>query len=128
MKPNFLYTIIKSLSAKLSLWVVLFVSILFAATFSLMFYYARQAVHDESLGKAEDILDQFEIAVGQKLHGIEVITRQTHWWVEQNMTDTLEIGKYTQQILANEPTIIGIATAFVPGTFPDRVEKDYMIY
>ena len=39
MKPNFLYTIIKSLSAKLSLWVVLFVSILFAATFSLMFSY-----------------------------------------------------------------------------------------
>ena len=105
MKPNFLYTIIKSLSAKLSLWVVLFVSILFAATFSLMFYYARQAVHDESLGKAEDILDKFEIVVGQKLHEIEVITRQTHWWVEQNMTDTLEIGKYTQQILANEPTI-----------------------
>ena len=128
MKPNFLYTIIKSLSAKLSLWVVLFVSILFAATFSLMFYYARQAVHDESLGKAEDILDQFEIAVGQKLHEIEVITRQTHWWVEQNMADTLEIGKYTQQILANEPTIIGIATAFVPGTFPDHGEKDYMIY
>jgi HAMP domain-containing protein len=128
MKPNFLNTITKSLSAKLSLWVVLFVSILFAATFSLMAYYARQAVHDESLGKVEDMLNQFEIDTGRMLHEKEVVTRQTHWWIEQNLNDTVEIGKYIQQILANEPEVIGIAAAFVHGTYPDRGDKDYMIY
>ena len=51
MKPNLVSIIVKSLSAKLSLWVVLFVSILFAATFSLMFYYAREAVRAEALVK-----------------------------------------------------------------------------
>ena len=128
MKPNFVYSIVKSLSAKLSLWVVLFVSILFAATFSLMFYYSRQAVREESLGKAEDYLDKFEIVVGHKLHEKEVVTRQTHWWIEQNLNDTAEIANYIQQILANEPTIIGIAAAFEHGTYPDRKDQDYMIY
>ena len=128
MKSNLLYTIVKSLSAKLSLWVVLFVSILFAATFSLMFYYARQAVREESIGRAEDLLDRFEIEVGRKLHEKEVVSKQTQWYVEQNLSDTLEIGKYIQQILANEPSIIGIAAAFKHGTYPDRQDNDYMIY
>ena len=43
-----------------------------------MAYYARQAVHDESLGKAEDMLNQFEIDTGRMLHEKEVVTRQTH--------------------------------------------------
>jgi len=128
MKPNLIYTIVKSLSAKLSLWVVLFVSILFAATFSLMFYYARQAVREESIGRAEDILDKFEIVVGHKLHEKEVVAKQTHWFVEQNLNDTTEIVNYIQQILANEPEIIGIAAAFVPGFYADRGDNDYMIY
>lgn len=128
MIPNFLHTIMGSLSAKLSLWVVLFVSILFAATFSLMFYYARQAVYAESLGKTEDILDKFEIVVGHMLHEKEVVARQTHWWVEQSLSDTLQIGEYIQQILANEPQIIGIAAAFEHGVYSDRGNRDYMIY
>lgn len=121
-------TLRKSLSAKLSLWVVLFVSILFVATFSLMFHFARQAVHEESMGKAEDLLDKFEIVVTKKLHEKEVVTRQTHWWIEKNLNDTVEIGNYIKQILAHEPTIIGIAAAFKPGFYPDRGDRDYMIY
>ena len=128
MKPNLVNTIVKSLSAKLSLWVVLFVSILFAATFSLMFYYAREAVRAEAFGKADDLLDKFEIVVTDKLHEKEVVARQTQWWVEQNLNDTIEIGNYIKQVLAHEPNIVGIAAAFKPGFYPDRQDKDYMIY
>ena len=128
MKKDLIHTIMRSLSAKLSLWVVLFVSILFAATFSLMFYHARQIVRAESVGKAEDLLDKFEIAVINKLHEKEVVTRQTHWWVEQNLNDTVEIGNYIRQILDNEPQIVGIAAAFKHGFYPDRKDNDYMIY
>ncbi len=128
MRPDFLYTIMKSLSAKLSLWLVLFVSILFAATFSLLFFNARQAVREESLGKAEDLLDKFEILVASKLHEKEVVARQTHWWVEQNLNDTTEIKSYFQQILVNEPEIIGIAAAFNHGTYSNHKESDFMIY
>jgi len=128
MKPNLLYTIMKSLSAKLSLWLVLFVSILFVATFSLLYINARKAVREESLGKVEDLLDKFEILVSSKLHEKEVVARQTHWWIEQHLNDTLEIKSYIQQILANEPEIIGISAAFKRGTYPDRQDKDYMIY
>ena len=128
MKKNLIHTFMRSLSAKLSLWVVLFVSILFAATFSLMFYHARQIVRAESIGKAEDLLDKFGIAVINKLHEKEVVTRQTHWWVEQNLNDTVEIGNYIRKILDNEPHIVGIAAAFKHGLYPDRKDNDYMIY
>jgi hypothetical protein len=52
MKPKVIHLLPSSLSARLSLWVMLFVAMLFLATFSLMFYYARQAVRAEAGGKA----------------------------------------------------------------------------
>ena len=56
---------------------MLFVAILFLATFSLMFYYARQAVRVEAEGKAEDMLQKMEIAAANTLHEKEVVARQT---------------------------------------------------
>ena len=63
------------------MWIVLFVGMLFLATFSLMFYYAREAVQNEAEGKAQDLLDMMEIDVTNILHEKEVIP-----------TDTLERG------------------------------------
>ena len=127
MKPIVRYLLPNSLSARLSLWVMLFVAILFLATFSLMFYYARQAVRVEAEGKAEDMLQKMEIAAANTLHEKEVVARQTFWNVEQNLHNPDAIDDYLQEILRNTPEIVGVAVAFVPDYYQHR-PGEYMIY
>ena len=114
MKPKVLHLLPSSLSARLSLWVILFVAILFLATFSLMFYYARQAVRAEAEGKAEDLLQKMEITVQNTIHEKEVVARQTHWNVQQNLHNPAKLEEYLQEILRNTPEIVGVAAAFEP--------------
>ena len=106
---------------------MLFVAILFLATFSLMFYYARQAVRVEAEGKAEDMLQKMEIAAANTLHEKEVVARQTFWNVEQNLHNPDAIDDYLQEILRNTPEIVGVAVAFVPDYYQHR-PGEYMIY
>lgn len=106
---------------------MLFVAILFLATFSLMFYYARQAVKYEAEGKAVDMLEMMEISATNILNEKEVVARQTIWNVEHNLHNPGEIGDYLQELLKNSPEIIGVATAFVPGYYADKPDE-YMIY
>lgn len=127
MKPKTFYLLPSSLSAKLSLWIVLFVAILFLATFSLMFYYAREAVRTESLGKGEDLLEKMELIALNILHEKEVVARQTHWKVEHNLRNPEKIETYLQDILRNSPEIVGVAAAFETGYYPNQ-PGDYMIY
>lgn len=128
MKPKkVLYILLSSFSAKLSMWLGMFVAMLFLATFSLMFYYAREAVREESLGKAEDVLDKFEITIGNTLHEKEVIAKQAHWTIEQCLDDPREVEHHVLHVLDNMPDIIGVAAAFEPGTYPDQ-QGDFMIY
>lgn len=109
------------------MWIVLFVGMLFLATFSLMFYYAREAVQNEAEGKAEDLLDMMEIDVTNTLHEKEVVTRQTHWNVEQNLHNPPMLEGYLQEILRNNPEIVGVAAAFEPDYYPNH-SGEYMIY
>lgn len=97
------------------------------ATFSLMFIYARQAVRIEAEGKAEGILQQLEIVVRNTVTEKILVARQTKWDVEHNLDNPAAIDEYLQQILRNEPQVIGAAVAFVPGFYPNHT-GDYMLY
>ena len=127
MKPKILNLLPSSLSARLSLWVVLFVAMLFLATFSLMFYYAREAVRNEAVGKAEDILERLEVTIRNTINEKEVAARQMYLNVERNLNNPAKIDEYLQEILRNEPEIIGVAAAFEPGYYADK-QGEYMIY
>ena len=127
MKPKVFYLLPSSLSARLSLWVVLFVAMLFLATFSLMFYYAREAVRNEADGMAEDMVEKLEITVSNTIREKEVVARQTHSNVEHHIKEPAQIEEYLQEILRNVPDIVGVAAAFEPGYFPGK-DGDYMIY
>ena len=127
MKPKVLHLLPSSPSARLSLWVILFVAILFLATFSLMFYYARQAVRAEAEGKAEDLLQKMEITVQNTIHEKEVVARQTHWNVQQNLHNPAKLEEYLQEILRNAPEIVGVAAAFEPDYYSGK-PGEYMIY
>ena len=104
-----------------------FVAVLFMVTFSLMFVYARQALRIEAEGKAEDVLQQLEIAVRNTVTEKMLIARQTQWVVQQSLNNPAKIEEYLQQILRNEPQIIGVAAAFEHGFYPSKT-GDYMIY
>ena len=128
MKPRkFLYIMLSSFSAKLSLWLGVFVTMLFMATFSLMFYYARQAVRDEALGKAEDVLDRFDVTLDNIFREKEVVAKQVHWTIEQCIDEPADVEKHVKHVLDHMPDVIGVAAAFEHHTYPGQSD-DFMIY
>ena len=127
MKPKVLHLLPSSLSARISLWVVGFVAVLFMVTFSLMFVYARRAIKTEMAGKGEDYLQKLEITIANIVREKEVVARQTQRNVEMHLDNPAKIDAYLQDLLKKVPEIIGVAAAFEPGFYPSH-QGEYMIY
>ena len=62
----------RSLSARLSFAVVLFVAAIFVGTFSIMFTEARDLVRDKAWGKATQTLDGTVLHIDNTLRHVEV--------------------------------------------------------
>ncbi len=117
----------KKLSARVSWWVLMSVTILFVAALAIMFKYSHDAVEQESLAKAEEMLNGTVLSIDNKLHKTEVATRNMLWNVEKHLDDPESMTHYARQLVESNPDIVGCAIAFEPGYYPDRDEY-YMTY
>lgn len=117
----------KKLSARISLWVLLWVTILFVAALIIMFRYSHNAIEKESLAKAEMMLDGKVLDIENRLHRVKVATENMRWNVEQHLDDPDAMAIYAQQVVKNNPDIVGCAVAFEPNYYPEKGEL-YMTY
>ena len=117
----------KKLSARISLWVLLSVTILFVAALVIMFHYSHNAIEKESLAKAEQMLNGKVLDIENRLHRVELATRNMHKDVEQHLDDPDAMAFYTEQVVKSNPDIVGCAIAFEPNYYPEKGEL-YMVY
>ena len=61
----------KSLSARLSFWVIAIVAALFVAALVIMSHYARQAVKEEAIARSEQALQTAALNIDNILHKTE---------------------------------------------------------
>ncbi|MBR4921458.1 MAG: HAMP domain-containing protein [Prevotella sp.] len=116
----------RKLSVRLSLWIVLFVALLFLAAAFVMFYFARKSIMHEALAKAEKTLDAAVFNIDNMLQVAEVATDNMLWNVEHHLDSPEKMDVYCQKLLKNNPTIEGAAIAFTPGFIKGR--DDFMVY
>lgn len=116
-----IFTYIRSsLAARLSIWVVTSVMILFVAALSILFHYSRLAVREEAMEKAAQTLEGTMLHVNNTLHDVEVAANNMKWLVEQHIDTPDSMFTFSRKIMDNNPDIYGCSIAFEPYYFKEK--------
>ena len=117
---NIISYIRRRLSVRLSLWVVLFAAVIFSAALSFFVYQARDAVHQEAISRATQILDKTSLRVEGILNRVEVATNMTEWLVQRHPDKADSMFVYSRGMLLNNPDFYNCSIAFEPYYFKDK--------
>ena len=74
----------RKLSVRVSIWVVMFAAFIFIAALSFLFYQSREAVRQEAISHATQILDKTSLRVEGILNRAEVATQMTVWLIQRH--------------------------------------------
>ena len=110
----------QSLSFRLSLWIVLFATIIFIGALGYMFHESREAVHDEAISRANQILDNTQLRINRILEQVEIASRNATWLPTRHLDAPDSMYVYSRRILENNPDLFGCSIAFEPYYFKDR--------
>ena len=110
----------RKLSVKLSLWVVLFAAVIFNASLGFFVWQAREAVHQEAISRATQILDKTSLRVEGILNRVEVATQMTEWLVQRHPDKADSMFVYSRGMLQNNPDFYNCSIAFEPYYFKDK--------
>ena len=119
MKEIFQY-IRRKLSVRVSLWVVFFAAIIFNVALGFLFYQARDAVRQEAVSRATQILDKTSQRVEGILNRVEVASNMTKWLVERHPDKADSMFVYSRGMLQNNPEFYNCSIAFEPYHFKDK--------
>ena len=117
---NIITYIRRSLSARLSFWVVSCVVLLFVMALGILFHYSRTAVRDEAMEKATQMLEGTLLYVEGTLHDVEVAADNMKWLVEQHIDTPDSMYTFSRKILENNPNLYGCSIAFEPYYYEEK--------
>ena len=110
----------RKLSVRVSLWVVMFAAIIFIAALGFLFYQSRDAVRQEAISHATQILDKTSLRVEGILNRVEVAANMTVWLVQRHPDKADSMFVYSRGVLQNNPDFYNCSIAFEPYYFKDR--------
>jgi len=119
--------ITKKLSVRLSLMVVLSITVLLLSSLDVMLYYSRKAIKEEAILEANQALDGTVLQIDNILLSIEQAAGNVYWDMVAHLDEPDKIFTYSQSVVASNPYIDGCAIAFEPYYFPSR-GKYFMAY
>ncbi len=109
-----------SLSARLSLWIVLFAAAVFVAALGFMFVESRKTVRQEAESRASQVLESTVLRVNSLLDRVVVATDNLEWLVLRHLDAPDSMFVYAQCFLENNPDLNGCSIAFEPYYFKNR--------
>ena len=110
----------RKLSVRVSLWVVFFAAIIFNVALGFLFYQAREAVRQEAVSRATQILDKTSLRVDSILNRVEVASNMTRWLVQRHPNKADSMFVYSRGLLQNNPDFYNCSIAFEPYYFNDK--------
>ena len=110
----------KSLSTRLSIWIVLFAGVIFIAALGLFFNESRKAVRLEAIEHATQTLDNTVQRVTNILTQVKVATDNTDWLIKRHLDAPDSMFVYSRRILENNPNLNGCSISFEPFFFKDK--------
>lgn len=113
----------RKLSVRVSLWVVLFAALIFNIALGFLFYQSREAVRQEAISRATQILDNTALRVERILNSVEVASNNAKWLIQRHTDQPDSMMAYSRNMLLNNPDFFNCSIAFEPYHF-----KDYSRY
>ena len=110
----------RKLSIRVSLWVVLFATIIFTVALGFLVFQSREAVRQEAISHASQILDKTSLRVEGILNRVEVASNMTKWLVLRHPDKADSMFVYSRSMLANNPDFYNCSIAFEPYYFKDK--------
>ena len=110
----------RKLSVRVSLWVVLFAAIIFNVALGFLFFQARDAVRQEAISRATQILDKTSLRVEGILNRVEVASNMTRWLVQRHPDQADSMFVYSRGMMQNNPDFYNCSIAFAPYYFKDK--------
>ena len=110
----------RKLFVRVSLWVVFFAAIIFNVALGFLFYQAREAVRQEAVSRATQILDKTSLRVDSILNRVEVASNMTRWLVQRHPNKADSMFVYSRGLLQNNPDFYNCSIAFEPYYFKDK--------
>ena len=110
----------RKLSVRVSLWVVIFAAVIFIGALSFLFYQSREAVRQEAISRATQILDKTSLRVESILNRVEVASEMTEWLVLRHPDKADSMFVYSRGMLLNNPDFYNCSIAFEPYYFKER--------
>ena len=109
----------QKLSVRVSLWVVLFAALIFLTALGFMFVQSREAVRQEAISRATQILDKTSLRVTGILNRVEVASHMTKWLVMRHPEIADSMFVYSQGMLKCNPDFYNCSIAFEPYYFKE---------
>ena len=109
----------RKLSVRVSIWVVMFAAFIFIAALSFLFYQSREAVRQEAISHATQILDKTSLRVEGILNRAEVATQMTVWLIQRHPDKADSMFVYSRGMLQNNPDFYTCSIAFEPYYFKE---------
>ena len=110
----------RSLSTRLSLWVVLFAGLVFIAAQLVFFGESRRAIRQEAINHATQVLDNTAARVNTILTKVKVATDNTDWLITRHLDAPDSMFVYSRRILQNNPDLNGCSISFEPFYFKNK--------
>jgi sigma-B regulation protein RsbU (phosphoserine phosphatase) len=110
----------RKLSVRVSLLVVMFATIIFIAALGFLFYQSREAIRQEAINHATQILDNTSLRVTGILNRVEVAATMTEWLVNRHPEVADSMFIYSKSMLLNNPDFYNCSIAFEPYYFKDK--------
>ena len=109
----------RKLSVRVSIWVVMFAAFIFIAALSFLFYQSREAVRQEAISHATQILDKTSLRVEGILNRAEVATQMSEWLIQRHPDKADSMFVYSRGMLQNNPDFYTCSIAFEPYYFKE---------
>ena len=121
------YYIRKSLSAKISIWIVLFAMVIFSLTLGYLSWVFVKSVKQEAINRATQALHNTTLRVNNILTQVETATDNVDWFVTRHLKDPDYMYFCAEHILERNSFVDGCSISFEPYYFKDK-GKFYSIY
>lgn len=109
-----------SFSLRLSLYILLVTVAIFVATIIISYRAAREYMQEEVVKHAQVALDNTILQISTMLQEVETAVESTTVMVADVTDDAEAMYPITEQLLLNNPTIVGSAIAFVPNYYAEK--------
>ena len=116
----------KTLSVRLSLMVVLAMSVLLMASLFVMLYFSRKTIKAEALQKASQTLESTVEHIDNILLSVEQTTGNIYFCLQPHLNQPDMVYTYCRQLVESSPYVVGAAIAYQPNYFKEG--ENFMAY